>query len=175
MKLWKFVFFLAACPACVSFLAAQHRNESGNEPGNDPADLPPSPLEAFAARPTAKVTLTKTVGTFDSSKSRATVAIVIVEDPDASPKILRGVRIDLAHKDAAPHCNWMYAAWQIMCRRPNAAVYIEEARLEAVRGTLMRGGAELRHMEFISEYDSTLPAFGLIVCGYDFPNRAGRE
>ncbi len=68
-----------------------------------------------------------------------------------------------------------------MCKRANAAVYVEEGRLEEVRNMLKRDqSAVLRPMEFISHYAVTLPApgqasTGLIVCGYQFSDRRGSE
>ncbi len=60
-----------------------------------------------------------------------------------------------------------------MCRRSNAAVYIEEDRLEDVRAGVARGAASLRPWEFISSYTGRdtqgQPATGIILCGYDFP------
>jgi hypothetical protein len=132
-------------------------------------DLPPSPLEAFAARSTAKVVLSKTIGRLEYRKSNATLSVLILEDPTSAPRSMRGVRIDLVHIDAYPHCDWRYAAWKIMCERANAAVYVEEARLVEVRDRLADGCAELRPGEFISEYGGT-DGSGLIICGYEFPN-----
>jgi aspartate/tyrosine/aromatic aminotransferase len=57
-----------------------------------------------------------------------------------------------------------------MCERANAAVYVEEQRLEEVRNWIGRGAAELRPMEFISASTS-----GLIVCGYQFSDREPSE
>jgi hypothetical protein len=65
-------------------------------------------------------------------------------------------------------------AWTIMCKRANAAVYVEEGRLEEVRNMLKRGGTVLRPWEFISHYTSTFSS-GLIVCGYQFSYRRGSE
>lgn len=160
MKISKF-----ACLICVSVapvLAQQTK------------DLPPSPLDAFAARSTAKVVLSKTIGRFESRKSNATVSIVILEDRTNTPRLMRGVRIDLAHLDATPVCDWKYSAWKIMCERTNAAVYVEEARLVEVWNGLTQGVAELRPGEFISEYAGTNGS-GLIICGYEFPDRGGNE
>jgi len=53
-----------------------------------------------------------------------------------------------------------------MCQRPNAAVYVEEERLETVHDGIKLGAAELRPFEFISWSSS-----GLIVCGYQFSDR----
>ena len=113
-------------------------------------DLPPSPLEAFAARSTAKVVLSKTIGHLENRKSNATLSVLVLEDPASTPTSMRGVRIDLAHIDATPVCDWKYTAWHIMCERTNAAVYVEEARLVEVRNRLAHGAAELRPGEFIS-------------------------
>lgn len=141
-----------------------------------PENLPPSPLEAFAAQSSAKVVFSKTVGHFDSRGSHAVLTIIVAEDQVTPKREMRGLRIDLLHHDPSPPpCDWKYSAWQIMCQRPNASIYIEEARLEKVRDQLNRGVAELRHMEFISEYSSSLPSSGLIVCGYDFPDRRATE
>jgi hypothetical protein len=137
-------------------------------------DLAPSPLEAFAARSTARVVLSKTIGRLESSKSKATLAVVILEDQTTTPRVMRGVRIDLVHLNSTPVCDWRYRAWKIMCERANAAVYVEEARLVEVRNRLAGGAAELRSGEFISEYAGTNGS-GLIICGYEFPNRAGSE
>ena len=137
-------------------------------------DLPPSPLEAFAARSTAKVVLSKTIGHLENRKSNATLSVLILEDPTSTPRSMRGVRIDLAHIDANPVCDWRYEAWKIMCERANAAVYVEEARLVEVRDRLATGCAELRKWEFISEYAGTSGS-GLIVCGYEFPDGRSTE
>ena len=137
-----------------------------------PKDLPPSPLEAFAARPTATVVWSKLIGHLESRETRATVTTLIIEDAAAPPGTMRGLRIDLAHRLDNPRCEWKYEAWRIMCQRANAAVYIEESRLPAVRNGIQRSGtAQLRPMEFISQYRTNAgghESTGLIVCGYRF-------
>lgn len=133
--------------------------------------LPPTPLEAFAARPTARVTWSKVIGHLESEESRATITAIIIEDKTSAQDVVRGIRVDLAHLGATPRCEWKYEAWRIMCGRAEAAVYIEEGRLAAVRAGLRRGVAQLRPMEFISQYRMTAPgrpSSGLIVCGYQF-------
>jgi|SRR5215471_163807 len=140
-----------------------------------PRDLPKSPLEAFATRSTAKVTWSKMIGQFESQESRATITALIVEDTTRKPSIMRGLRMDLAHIGATPSCDHKYTAWTIMCKRVNAAIYVEEGRLERVRNDINRGVAELRPMEFISQYSVNAPgrvSMGLIVCGYQFSGRA---
>ena len=70
-----------------------------------------------------------------------------------------------------------------MCERPNAAVYVEEAQLQEVRKGQERGGAELRPMEFISQYEKSVNSGagmillekGLIVCGYQFSDREPKD
>ena len=140
--------------------------------------LPPTPLEAFAARPTARVVWSKEIGRLDSPESRATITALVVADEAGGPREMRGVRVDLAHVGATPNCDWKYEAWRIMCRRADAAIYVEQGRLDAVRDSLKRGAAQLRPMEFISEYRMTAAgreSAGLIVCGYQFSGRRRGE
>ena len=146
---------------------------------NSAPSLEPSPLEAFAGRPTAQVTWSKLIGSLESHDSRATVTAVSVEDKTTEPNVMRGIQIDLAHIGATPKCDWKYWAWRIMCQRPNAAVYVEEGHLERVRNGIKRGTAELRSMEFISRYGTSvqgrIASTGLIVCGYQFSDRQPEE
>ncbi|HKE05757.1 MAG TPA: hypothetical protein VKE91_17020 [Blastocatellia bacterium] len=145
---------------------------------NPTPSLQPSPLEAFAGRPKARVTWSKEIGRLESQESRATITALMVEDTTSEPGVMRGVRIDLAHLGATPSCDWKYEAWTIMCKRANAAVYIEEGRLETVRNMVKNGAAELRPMEFISRYSTTAAgraSSGLIVCGYQFSHRQPEE
>lgn len=136
--------------------------------------LPPTPLEAFVARPKANIKWSKTIGQLESSESRATVTALEVEDETSEARVMRGIRVDLSHIGPTPSCDWKYTAWRIMCQRENAAVYIEEGRLESVRDNLRTGSAQLRPMEFISSYSVESlgrTSGGLIVCGYQFSNR----
>ncbi len=138
---------------------------------NPTPSLRPTALEALVGRPNARVTWSKVIGRLESQESRATITALTVEDKASEPSVMRGIRIDLAHIGPTPSCDWKYQAWRVMCQRADAAVYIEEGRLKAVRDGVERGVAELRPMEFISQYtvkslgrEST----GLIVCGYQF-------
>jgi Surface antigen variable number repeat len=148
-----------------------------------PSELRPSPLEAFAARPNAKVVWSQSVGQLESQDARAMITALIVEDPTSTPSLMRGLRMDLAHNVSNPNCNLRYEAWKIMCERTNAAVFIEEERLVEVRNRLDGGSAQLRHMEFISRYEQRMNsggamvpvAKGLILCGYQFSDREPRE
>ena len=140
--------------------------------------LQPTRLEAFAERPSAKITWSKVIGRLESQESRATITALIVEDRTSKPSVMRGIRVDLAHIGATPSCDWKYTSWRIMCERANAAIYVEERRLEAVRNGIKRGAAQLRPMEFISRYGTNCPgraSTGLIVCGYQFSDRKPRE
>jgi hypothetical protein len=174
-NIWKFVSLVVFCLAgfTVSRVApvAAPANQQKDE---QPSELPPSPLEAFAARPTTTVVWSKLIGRLEGPESRATVTALIVEDATDTPRVMRGLRIDLAHIGAPPSCDWKYVAWTIMCKRANAAVFVEEGRLEGVRNRLERGAAHLRPWEFISHYTST-GSSGLIVCGYQFSYRRSSE
>jgi len=144
---------------------------------NSTPSLQPTPLEEFAGQPTAHVRWSKLIGSLESKKSRATITALIIEDKTSKPSVMRGIRVDLAHKGAAT-CDFKYEAWRIMCQRANAAIYIEEGLLGRVRKGVERGTAELRPMEFISQYRVSAPdreTTGLIVCGYEFSERQAGE
>jgi hypothetical protein len=176
-NIWKFVSLVVLCLAGFAVSTVAHAAAPANQQNDEqPSELPSSPLEAFAARPTTTVVWSKLIGRLEAPESRATVTALIVEDATATPRVMRGLRIDLAHIGAPPSCDWKYVAWRIMCQRSNAAIYVEEGRLEKVRNSLERGGVELRPMEFISHYTSTgSGSSGLIVCGYQFSYRRGSE
>ena len=178
-KISKLVFSLAVCLAgCVVSGAPLVAAPGKQQQGTPPSEIPPSPLEAFASRPTARVIWSKKIGSLESSEARATVTALIVEDTTSRPDVMRGLQIDLAHIGATPSCDQKYWAWRIMCQRANAAVYVEEGRLEAVRNGIQRGAAELRPYEYISRYErraSWEVSTGLIVCGYQFSDRQPSE
>jgi len=135
-------------------------------------------LEAFATRSTARVIWSKTIERLDASEARATITALAVEDSTETPTIMRGVRIDLEHLVPNPKCDQVYLAWRVMCKRANAAVFIEEARLDEVRYWLGLGSAQLRHAEYISQYRSGASgreSTGMILCGYVFPGRTLSE
>jgi hypothetical protein len=150
-----------------------------------PPELRPSPLEAFASRPTARVIWSKSVGQLESKGARATITALVVEDAVGSPSLMRGLRIDLAHGEESPGCDWKSSAWRIMCERPNAAVYVEEAQLQEVRKGLERGAAAWAWgpMESVSQYEKRVNSEagmillerGLIVCGYQFSDREPKD
>ena len=144
-------------------------------PAQDQAStvLPPSPLEAFANRPTARVTWSAETGHIDSRYSAATFEAIEVEDA-ATGEVRRGLRIGLKHVGedtrTSVRCTWKCADWNVKCERPNAAAFIQDNRLEE-----LRGGAVIRAGELIIPYwaNATLPIgkdapTGIILWGYDF-------
>jgi hypothetical protein len=174
-KISKLACSITVCLAGWAVSGIAHTAAPGDQQqGEQPKELAPSPLEAFAARATATVVWSKLIGRLESPESRAIVTALIVEDATTTPRVMRGLRIDLAHIGAPPSCNWNYVAWRIMCKRANAAVYVDEGRLEEVRSMLKRGSAVLRPWEFISHFTSTFSS-GLIVCGYQFSYCRGSE
>jgi hypothetical protein len=148
-----------------------------------PPELRPSRLEAFAARSTARVIWSQSVGQLESKSARATITALVVEDAVGSPSLMRGLRIDLAHGEESPGCDWKNSAWRIMCERPNAAVYVEEAQLQEVCKGLERGAAAWGPMESISQYEKRVNSEagmillerGLIVSGYQFSDREPKD
>jgi len=106
----------------------------------------------------------------EGKEARATMTALIVEDTTQAPSRMRGVRIDLEHLVSSPNCDLIYPAWAIMCRRAHAAVYIEDGRLEEVSTWILRGAAQLRPREYISEYHRGDAETGLIICGYTLSN-----
>ena len=77
--------------------------------------LQPTRLEAFAGESTAQVTRSKEVGQIESDEARVVVTALIIEDAVHTPHRMCGIRIDLANQKARDQ------------------VYIEEAKLEAIR------------------------------------------
>jgi hypothetical protein len=134
-------------------------------------NLPQSPLEAFAARSTTEVVWSKEIGQLESQKARTRVTALILQDTTSTPSVMRGIRIDLVHTIANPSCDWKYVAWTIMCKHPNASIYIEDVQLEAVSKSLEGGAAQVWPCDQISQYKMVAPdrvETGLIVCGYEF-------
>jgi hypothetical protein len=80
--------------------------------------LQPTRLETFAGQPTAKVTWSKEVGQIESDEARVIVTALIIKDAVQPPHQVCGIRIDLANQNARDQ------------------VYLEEAKLEAVRKAL---------------------------------------
>ena len=138
-----------------------------------PRTLEPTPLEAFVAQSGARLKWTKFAGRLDGRVASAIVTAIVVESPDADPKIMRGVRIELRHEGKRPSCNLIYVEWAILCERDNAAVYIEESRLAEVRAAVLRGAAEIHRGQGagISRFGFSGPrgeGGGMLIGGYTF-------
>lgn len=170
LKISNFVLTAVWVTATIS-LAVIHPVKAQEPPF---APFPDSAFEAFAARPAA-VTWSKAIGSLDSKEARATVTALVVQDGGPTPSTMRGLRIDLAHIGNFG-CDWKYKAWNLMCNRTRAALYIESAHLDEVRDSLKRGSAKVPGCEYISQYRGGPPeSSGVIVCGYQFADRSPDE
>src|SRR2546428_13704016 len=119
-KISKLVFSLAVCLAgCVVSGAPLVAAPGKQQQGAPPSELPPSPLEAFASRPTARVIWSKKIGSLESSEARATLTALIVEDTTSRPDVMRGLQIDLAPIGATPSWDPIYWALSVMWQPPN--------------------------------------------------------
>ena len=101
------------------------------------------------------------------------MSAVAVESATSTPPILRGVRIDLRHEGLRPDCNLKYVEWSVMCEREQAAAFVEESRLAGFREAVLRGRAELHagHPMGVTFFRSSVPASGLLICGYSLQDR----
>ena len=91
--------------------------------------LRPSPLEAFASQPAAKVTWSTEAGRIDSDDAHAVITALAVEDAAQPARRMRGIRITLSRRDARHE------------------VYLEENRLPAFREALDEITAGLAHFQ----------------------------
>ena len=83
-----------------------------------PTTLQPTRLEAFAGRPTAKVTWFSEVGKIVSEEASVTVTALMIKDAGQPSNQMCGIRIDLENPNARDQ------------------VYLEQAKLDAVRKAL---------------------------------------
>lgn len=107
---------------------------------NPTASLQPTPLEAFAGQPTARVTWSKEVGRIKSAEARVVVTALVVEDAVQPPHRMSGIRIGLTNQNATDQ------------------VYLDEPKLEELKKALEeiergikdfrneRGDAPLRYL-----------------------------
>jgi hypothetical protein len=143
-------------------------------------ELTPTALEAFAARPGAKVIWSKEVGQLEGSAARATLSAIAIEDPSSTPRLMRGVRIDLTHRVANPDCNLRYWDWAIVCARPNAALFLDESDLSRAHQTMAEKGIARVYAGYsggITHFrvGGSLEPSGLIVVGYTLDGRRPQE
>ena len=104
--------------------------------------LPVTPLEGLATQPGARTMWSKFIGRLDGRSDSAIVTALAVTTDATAPRLMRGVRIELRHEGARPSCDHKHVEWAVMCARENAAVYIEEDRIEAVRAAMLGGSAQ---------------------------------
>ena len=137
--------------------------------------LPPTVLEAFAAQPDAKTVWSKFIGRLAGPTAYAIISVVVLESV-SSPRLMRGIRIELRHEGRRPDCNQIYADWTILCERELATVYVEESRLERLRTSVLAGAAAVHagSPAGISSYRSGYGS-GLIVFGYELQDRTPLE
>jgi hypothetical protein len=173
-NVWTLVSLVGLCVGG-AFPGAVARGAAAPQVG----ELTPTLLEAFAARPGAKVVWSRTIGHIEGPAARATVVAIAIEDLSSTPPVVRGLRLDLAHLEANPDCNLRFRDWAVLCARPNAAVYLEADRLERVRTLWVERGAVEVHPGNggLTNYrrGGTQPATGLIICGYTLEGRQPEE
>jgi len=138
-------------------------------------ELVPTPLEAFAARPSATTVWSRGIGQLDNAASRATVTAVVLEDLTGTPRIMRGLRIDLTHLLPNPDCNLRFQSHAILCARVNAAISFAEDELDRVRAGVERGNAEGSLIISFRKRSRETQATGLIIGGYTFDDRQPPE
>jgi hypothetical protein len=86
--------FLASLTAFVALLPVAGHAQAGA------ASAPqPTPLEAFAKQPAARVAWSGEAGRIDSREAHAVITALVVEDHAQPPDRLQGVRIDFSDQD----------------------------------------------------------------------------
>ena len=135
-----------------------------------PRTLAPTALEAFAALPDTKTVWSTFIGWLEAPNAYAIISAVVMESSTSTPKIMRGIRIELRHEGPRPSCDLKYAEWVVMCEREQATVYVEESRLDVLRSsrsTEVHPG----HPAGVTHYWSGIGS-GLLLFGYDLRDRS---
>jgi len=57
-----------------------------------------------------------TIGRLEGPTAYAIISAVALESA-SSPRLMRGIRIELRHEGRRPDCNQIYADWTILCER----------------------------------------------------------
>jgi len=138
----------------------------------------PTPLEAFAALPDAKTVWSKFIGRLDGATAYAIVSAVAFESATSTPKIRRGLSIELRHEGQRPHCRNRYVEWSVHCDQERAVVYIGESDLESVRARYVKERhAEVHagHGQDLSSWWGSNGTSGLILFGYNLRERSVEE
>ena len=125
-------------------------------------------LEQFAARPGAAVVWSQQIGQLDSPVAHARLTAVAIEEPTSTPRIMRGLRIDLEHRQPNPDCNLRFHLHVVLCSRPNAAILFDEDSLPRVRAGVARGNAEDNLIFRFWTGGGGQEKVGLIIGGYNF-------
>ena len=129
--------------------------------------LPPTPMEAFVSEPGTRTTWSKFIGRLDGGSASAIVTAIESSSAGTPARVMRGVRIDLRHEGRRPDCDLKHVEWSVMCARENAAVYLEEARIEAVRIQVLQGSVSIfpGHSVGITRFGGTMGS-GTLLAGY---------
>lgn len=129
--------------------------------------LPPTPLEAFVSEPGTRTTWSKFIQRLDGGSASAIISAIEVSSASPPPRVMRGVRIELRHEGPRPDCDMKHVEWAVMCARENAAIYLAEDRLEAVRSQVLRESVSIfpGHPVGITRFGGTMGS-GTIVGGY---------
>jgi len=136
--------------------------------------LEPTPLEALATAPDAMTTWSQFLGKLDGGNNFALMTAIAVQSTTAPDTKLRGVGIELRHDGPARDCWLKHVEWTVMCEREQAAVFIEEDRLDAVLAAIRRGNAEAHpgHGSGITTFGSSNGRWGVLFCGYELQGRS---
>ncbi|MEZ5316219.1 MAG: hypothetical protein R2752_02350 [Vicinamibacterales bacterium] len=144
--------------------------------------LTPTALETFAARPDVSITWSKLIGLFDGRGAYAVVSAVTLESDGTPRDRMRGIRIELRRDGERRGCDLMHLEWQVLCERPQAQVFIEEARLSQVRAAILSArGAEVHpgHPSGITYFRSSAGGqelnSGVLLFGFGISGRTLEE
>ena len=139
-------------------------------------ERPPSAFETFALNESAFVSWAAPIGRLETAESRAIVTAVVYEERHTLQR-MRGLRIDLVHLQPPETCNLTHGA--DLCAMPNAAIYLDEESLPAVRTAITRnydnGVARGNYDNLIGSWWSRRPPgieiTGVTIGGHRFTGR----
>ena len=125
--------------ATISLIATVLLGGRSDLTGQQRLALAPTSLEAFAMQPDARTTWSKFIGRLEGGTASAIISAVAWERAGATPRTMRGIRIELRHEGLRPSCDLRYVEWAVMCDREQAVAYVEEDRLEDLRAGALNG------------------------------------
>jgi hypothetical protein len=129
--------------------------------------LQPTPLEAFAGQPSARVTRSKEVGRIESAEARVVVTALVVEDAVKPPYRMSGIRMGLTNQNATDQ------------------VYLDKPKLEELKKALEeiergiedfrneQGDAPLRYLGSCELWQPRPTVHTLSAAFYIAPNSSG--